>query len=134
MCIGPSKREREMSGWITKAALTIVVAVAALAVPAHAQLNPFRRSGFDVSDADVALAGAAAAKLYQGEQAVLGDIERWSNAESGNQGTVRLVNIFTHDELPCRRLQHDIKLANVGTPFRYIFDRCRVPSGEWKLL
>ena len=123
-----------MFGWITKAALMVAVAITALTVPAHAQVNPFRRSDFDVSEADIGLAGAAAAKLYQGERAVLGDIERWANPDSGNQGTVRLVRIFTYNDLPCRRLQHDIKLASVGTPFRYLFDRCRVPSGEWKLL
>lgn len=123
-----------MFGWMTRTALAAVVAIAALTLPADAQLNPFRRSGFEVSDADVRLAGAAAAKLYEGEHALLGDIERWANPESGNQGTVRLVHIFTHNDLPCRRLQHDIRLADVGTPFRYIFDRCRLPSGEWKLL
>lgn len=123
-----------MFGWISKAALTIVVSIVALTMPAHAQLNPFRRSEFEISESDIALAAAAAAKLYEGEQAAIGDIERWANSDSRNQGTVRLVGIFTHDDLPCRRLQHDIKLASVGTPFRYIFDRCRLPSGEWKLL
>ena len=123
-----------MFGWMAKAALTAVVAIMALTVPVHAQVNPFRRSGFDLSEADIEFASAAAAKLYQGERAALGDIERWANPDSGNQGTVRLVHIFSYDDLPCRRLQHDIKLANVGTPFRYIFDRCRLPSGEWQLL
>lgn len=123
-----------MFGWMAKAALTVAVAIVALTVPAHAQINPFRRSDFNVSEADISLAGAAAAKLYEGERALLGDIERWANPDSGNQGTVRLVQIFTYNDLPCRRLQHDIKLASVGTPFRYIFDRCRLPSGQWKLL
>ena len=123
-----------MYGLMARAALTVVVTIVAFTLPAHAQINPFRRSGFDVSESDIRLAGAAAAKLYEGERAALGDIERWTNAESGNQGTVRLVQIFTYNDLPCRRLQHDIKLASVGTPFRYIFDRCKLPSGEWKLL
>lgn len=123
-----------MIGRLIKSALAISVLAIAVTIPAHAQLNPFRRSDFDISDTDIDLVRAAAAKLYQGERAALGDIQHWANPENGNQGTVRLVRVFTHDELPCRRLQHDIKLASTGTPFRYIFDRCRLPSGEWKLL
>ena len=116
------------------AALTAVVAAFAATVPAQAQLNPFRRSDFDVTQSDIRLATAAAAKLYEGERAGIGDVEDWSNPETGNMGTVMLVGIFTHNDLPCRRLQHDIELASSGTPFRYVFDRCKLPSGEWKLL
>ena len=119
---------------LTRSAIAAIVMMTALAPPADAQVNPFRRSGFDVTDADIQLAMSAAAKLYEGEQAVLEDVERWANPETGNQGTVRLVKLFTYNDLPCRRLQHDIKLATVGTPFRYVFDRCKLPTGEWKLL
>ncbi len=123
-----------MLRWMTLAGLTAVLATIALAMPAHAQLNPFRRSDFEVSDTDIRLATAAAAKLYEGERAELGDFEDWSNPETGNKGSVMLVGIFTHNDLPCRRLQHDIEIATSGTPFRYVFDRCKLPSGEWKLL
>lgn len=123
-----------MFGWMSKATLAAAVVTLSLTLPADAQLNPFRRSDFSLTDADIGLAGAAAAKLYEGERAALGDIESWANPDTGNQGTVRLVRIFAHDGLPCRRLQHDVRQAGVGTPSRYIFDRCRVPSGEWKLL
>ncbi len=116
------------------AALTATITLVAATVPAHAQLNPFRRSDFEVTDTDIRLATAAAAKLYEGERAELGDFEDWSNPESGARGSVMLVGIFTHNDLPCRRLQHDIELTTSGTPFRYVFDRCKLPSGEWKLL
>ena len=119
---------------ITLASLTAVLAIIAFGMPAHAQLNPFRRSDFEVSDTDIRLATAAAAKLYEGERAELGDFEDWSNPETGNKGSVMLVGIFTHNDLPCRRLQHDIEIVKSGTPFRYVFDRCKLPSGEWKLL
>ena len=123
-----------MFRWMALAALTAMIATVAVTVPAHAQINPFRRSDFEVSDSDIRLATAAAAKLYEGERAKIGDFEDWTNPETGNRGSVILVGIFTHNDLPCRRLQHDIELASSGTPFRYVFDRCKLPSGEWKLL
>ena len=123
-----------MLRWMALAALTAMIAAVAATMPAHAQLNPFRRSDFEVSESDIRLATAAAAKLYEGERAGIGDFEDWANPETGNKGSVILVGIFTHNDLPCRRLQHDIELATSGTPFRYVFDRCKLPSGEWKLL
>ena len=115
-------------------ALAAAVLVGTLAVPAQAQLSPFKRSGFDLSEEDLDMLGAAAQKLYIDESVPVGTVETWSNPASGNTGTVELIGIFEHKGLPCRRLQHDIKVKDVADPFRYIFDRCKVPSGEWKLL
>jgi len=82
----------------------------------------------------VELLKAAAAKLYVGETAPLGRVETWANAESGNGGRIELVRIFNHQNLPCRRLQHDITVGEAADPFRFLVDRCKVASGEWKLL
>ncbi|CAN0442627.1 unnamed protein product, partial [Ectocarpus sp. 13 AM-2016] len=105
-----------------------------LALPAQAQLNPFKRSGFELSSEDIALLRAAGARLYEGETAEVGTVETWSNEASGNTGAVQLISIFEHKGLTCRRLQHDIRVDKVADTFRYIFDRCKTASGEWKLL
>jgi len=115
-------------------ALAAAVLVGTLAVPAQAQLSPFKRSGFELSEEDLELLGAAAQKLYLDESVPVGTVETWSNPASGNTGSVQLIDTFEHKGLPCRRLQHDIKVKDVADPFRYIFDRCKVASGEWKLL
>jgi surface antigen len=112
----------------------VVLMVFALsAAGAEAQINPFKRTGFELTEADVALLRAAAEKLYRGEEAPVGRQEAWENSDSGNKGTVELVEIFSHGELPCRRLQHDITLATQSV-YRFIVDRCKLPSGEWKVL
>ena len=121
-----------MPKWTTLA--TVAAAMAILSLPAPAQFNPFRGSDFQMTDIDIQMASAAATKLVEAEAAALGDVETWTNPDSGNQGTVRLVRIFQHNDLPCRRLQHDISFSNVGTPSRFVFDRCRTQSGEWKFL
>ena len=115
-------------------ALAAALLVATLAVPAQAQLSPFKRSGFELSQGDLEILGAAAQKLYLDESVPVGTVETWSNPDSGNTGSVQLIGTFEHQGLPCRRLQHDIKIKDVADPFRYIFDRCKTSSGEWKLL
>lgn len=115
------------------AALAALV-LTSLAPVAQAQFNPFQRSGFELTQQDIELLGAAAAKLYQGETAEVGTVETWSNETSGNTGAVQLLTIFEHKGLTCRRLQHDIQVSKVANTFRYIFDRCKTASGEWKVL
>jgi surface antigen len=105
-----------------------------IAVPVQAQLNPFTRAGFELSPEDIEMLRDAAQRLYIDESVAVGTVETWSNPKSGNTGSVQLIGTFEHKGLPCRRLQHDIKVKDVANPFRYIFDRCKVPSGEWKLL
>ena len=113
----------------------VILTIFALAAAgAEAQINPFKRTGFELTEADVALLKAAAEKLYLGEEAAVGQVEEWANPESGNQGTVKLVETFTHNDLPCRRLQHDISVAKAADDYRFIVDRCKIPSGEWKIL
>ena len=115
-------------------ALAASVVVGTLTVPVLAQFNPFQRSGFELSQEDLQMLGEAAQKLYIDESVPVGTVETWSNPTSGNTGSVQLVGIFEHQGMPCRRLQHDIKVKDVADPFRYIFDRCKLPSGEWKIL
>jgi len=110
------------------------VALGAQLLPAQAQLNPFTRAGFELSQEDLDMLGAAARKLYVDESAAVGTVETWSNPKTGNTGSVQLIGTFEYKGLPCRRLQHDIKIKDVANPFRYLFDRCKTPSGEWKLL
>ena len=110
-----------------------VVLFALLTGSAMAQINPFQRSGFSLEPQDVEMLKAAAAQLYVGETAAVGDARQWSNADSGNAGTVKLVRIFDEGDLKCRRLQHDIQAKGSADPVRYIIDRCKVPSGEWKI-
>jgi surface antigen len=114
--------------------MAAVVVAGLFAVPALAQLNPFTRAGFDLTEQDVVLLQESSEKLYIDESVPVGTVETWSNADSGNTGSVQLVGAFEHKGLPCRRLQHDIKIKNVADPFRYIVDRCKIPSGEWKTL
>lgn len=112
------------------------LAIAALvmtAPPAHAA-NPLRGSAFQLVESDRILLDAAARKLYAREDVELGAVENWKNPETGNGGTVTLIQIHEHAGMPCRLLQHEIVLARVKDPYRFRVDRCRTEEGEWKIL
>ena len=114
---------------------TVLVAVIAMGGASVSQaINPFGRSGFELSESDVALLKAAAQKLYLVETVEVGAVEAWKNAETGNNGTVTLTRKRAYKGLPCRRLQHDIRIKTAADPFRFIIDRCKTADGSWKLL
>jgi surface antigen len=106
--------------------LSLAMLCALLAGPALAQVP-----AIDLRDEDIAMAKAAAAKLYENPATPVGATESWSNAKSGNSGTVTLVSSSEPNGVPCRRLQHVIKVKDRHDPFIFLFDRCLV-DGEWK--
>ena len=117
----------------------ILLAAFVLAASATASLlvhaaDPFRGSGFQLDEDDLALLKTAAEKLYLTDGVEVGAVEEWTNPETGSHGTVKLIRKHEYKGLPCRRLQHDIELKRVSDPFRFTVDRCKVADGEWKIL
>lgn len=121
--------------WNRLMVVTVVVAAVVMGAASFSHaLNPFKRSGFELSEHDIDLLKAAARKLYMVETVEVGAVEAWDNAETGNNGTVTLTRKHAYKGLPCRRLQHDIHVKTTADPFRFIVDRCMTSDGSWKLL
>lgn len=119
----------------TLAAATVAILLGmGLSCAATAQINDLARSGLDLTDKDWELLKAAASKLYLTEDRPVGTVETWSNADSGNRGRIELVRIGEFESMPCRRLQHEIRVKDVADPFRFTVDRCRTSGGDWKVL
>ena len=111
-------------------ALTLSLSIVTSAFAA----NPFRRSNFELAPNDMEFIEAAGAKLYTDASRNVGDVELWRNDTSGNYGSIELVLVHATRGLPCRRLQHDIKLSASPAPYRFIIDRCKTEDGSWKFL
>ncbi len=121
--------------WNRLMVVTVVVAAVVMGTASFSHaLNPFNRSGFELSEHDIDLLKAAARKLYMVETVEVGAVEAWDNAETGNNGTVTLTSKHAYKGLPCRWLQHDIHVKTTADPFRFIVDRCKTSDGSWKLL
>jgi len=114
--------------------LLLALCLTVVGISAVSAQNPFRRSDFELASSDLPLVGAAAQKLYAEGDVPIGTKEQWKNPETGNFGTVVLIGTSTYEGLPCRRLQHDIYVKKADRTYRYIFDRCQVADGSWKIL
>ena len=78
------------------------------------------------------LLGATANRLYDAGE--IGASATWSNAASGNSGTARLLETFERDGLPCRRVEHVIKIRQDAVPKRLVLATCRTADGRWHLV
>ncbi len=114
--------------------LVIALIVLSFSGLATAQMNPFGQSGFTIDDNDLQAMSAVSAPLYADPPPPPGTQAEWSNPDSGNSGTITLVEAFEHQDLPCRKIHYTFKIKNVSTDFSFVQDRCQVASGEWKTL
>jgi len=105
----------------------LLLLAGALVAPAFGQIG----TTIDLRDSDLAMARAAAAKLYENLDTPVGAHESWSNPATGASGTVTLIARMEPNGLQCRRLQHVIKVASRGDPFVFLFDNCLI-DGVWK--
>jgi surface antigen len=129
------KHRRRVKIMILARILGAVTVTALLLSSAAAQgINPFSRDGFSLSNSDIAKLEEATRPFYEDVTVPLNTTRAWSNPESGNKGTAVLVSRFEYKKLPCRRIQHDIKLAKMADPYHFVIDRCQVADGSWKFL
>ena len=97
----------------------------------EAQLNPLK-SQIGLEQEDLEQMGAAAARLYEAPEPRPGSVEQWQSS-TGASGSVRLVEAFEFDGMPCRRLAHTVQRQATADPQGFTVDRCQTADGEWKI-
>jgi surface antigen len=120
--------------WV--ASVLVVGFLAAVPVASQAQLtNPFRSSrvGSGLTTEDRAAMSAAGRKLYEQPNVADGASDQWSNAKSGNNGTITVLHSFEKSGMTCRNMRYVIHLAQRAGPRTYTVNWCKTPSGAWKL-
>src|SRR5215469_8915828 len=77
-------------------------------------ISPFGAVGLPLTAKDFAAMAKAVEPLLNDDSLALGTSRQWSNAASGNQGTVTLLERFTYDyqgsRLPCRKLKYHVQI------------------------
>jgi surface antigen len=127
-------RGRVKSMILVRTIAAILVTGLFLSTAAAQGINPFSRDGFSLTNSDIAKLEEATRPFYDDVTVPLNTTRAWSNPESGNMGTAVLVSRFEYKKLPCRRIQHDIKLKKIADPYHFVIDRCQVADGSWKFL
>jgi surface antigen len=120
-----------------KLALLLIVGgslVIASSRMANAQMiNPFGvYRGPALGKQDYKLAFEALETLLNEKPPTVGDHDVWNNPASGNHGKFTILEVFTSQEMPCRKVNADISYSRSGSTRSFTLDFCRVPGGQWK--
>ncbi|HEY1926735.1 MAG TPA: hypothetical protein VGG92_04655 [Caulobacteraceae bacterium] len=82
---------------------------------------------------DVARMQAAVARLNEGRS--IGTVERWRGQSSKNAGEVALTRRFVAKGMSCHTLRYVIRYnSRPNAPRHFVFNWCRQPGGEWKIV
>lgn len=98
----------------------------------NARVNP--RLEAALNHADLQAMRATAARLYQQQPVANGATDRWSNPNSGNHGSVTVLQSFTRAAMPCRLVRYDVHLRSRRGMRSYTLDWCRTDTGAWKIM
>ncbi|MGE0095243.1 MAG: hypothetical protein AB7M05_03745 [Alphaproteobacteria bacterium] len=119
------------------AALALAFIAAAGIQTAHAQINPFGKwaqVGYTKEDSE--LNQASMASLYEKPDVKKGDKATWQNPASGNGGSNVVTKVYQYKDMPCVDLTSSFELKDSQDKSRKELKttRCKVASGEWKIL
>jgi surface antigen len=104
------------------------VAAASHPVQAGPLVDPFGRSAYKLSQADMDLLKEAVRTVL--EKQTVGATADWTSASSGKAGRATLLKTFTRDGMACGQVQHDF---TKGEGQSYVLPFCRMPDGRWKI-
>jgi hypothetical protein len=96
-------------------------------------INPFGKyNGPTLGKEDFKLARQSMERLLNEKAPTVGRYDTWSNTASGNHGKFTILEIFTSNGMPCRKVNEHIFYQKSGVPRNFTLDFCKTPSGEWK--
>jgi surface antigen len=115
--------------------LRAIVLVAALLVwlPAEAQLLGLGfESNIELTKQDLKIVHRTVDQQVHGKPA--GTTASWSNPDSGNFGTVKLLKSYTLNGRSCETVEYTLATRRMAVPpEHYVLNSCRQPDGKWKI-
>jgi surface antigen len=92
--------------------------------------GPYR--GPALGEQDYKLAREALETLLNEKPQTVGNHDTWNNSASGNHGKFTILEVFTSQKMPCRKVNADISYRRSESTRSFMLNFCRLPSGEWK--
>jgi surface antigen len=112
-----------------------VLIIAALAIPAaQAQLlGPTFESNIALTRGDLDMMRQTVTQQIHGKP--VGATASWSNPDSKNSGTIKLLKRFTARNMHCEEIGYTlVTTARAVSPEHYVLDSCLQPDGSWKIM
>jgi surface antigen len=109
--------------------------IAALVSPAaQAQLlGPSLESNISLTREDLDMMRQTVAQQIHGKP--VGTTASWSNPDSKNSGTIKLLKKFSARNMRCETLGYTLATTTRAvSPEHYEFNSCLQPDGSWKIL
>jgi len=110
-----------------------LIALSLIPTTLHAQtpLGPSWETYVTLTRADLDMIRATVFDQIRGKKR--GTAANWANPESGNSGTITLLNISSRNGRRCEQIEYRNIPPN-KTPFdRFVLTSCLQPDGSWKL-
>ena len=129
--------DRMTNVWMRTARGFVMALVLAVAIPATAQINPFRSSskyGPQLSDEDLNRLFASVAQLNAENSIKVGASQGWNNPATGSHGTSVVTRTLRlrRPSLP-PPAPRDIRPGTHTPPSIHDFTWCRAADGAWKI-
>ena len=113
----------------------LLLVIAGLASPAaQAQLlGPAFESNITLTQEDLDKMRQTVNQQIHGKP--VGTTASWTNPNSKNSGTIKLLKKFTARNMRCETIGYTLQTAAPAvTPEHYEFNSCLQPDGSWKIL
>jgi surface antigen len=115
-----------------KPLIFIVATLASLAAQAQL-LGPSFESNVVLTREDLDMMHQVVAQQIHGKP--VGTTASWSNPDSKNSGTIKLLKKFSARNMRCETLGYTlVTTARAVSPEHYEFNSCLQPEGGWKIL
>ena len=114
-----------------KYALPVVLSLAALPLHAQTPLGSSWETYVTLTQGDIDMVKTALAGKIHGKTP--GTEAAWSNPQSGNSGSITLLNISSQEGRRCEKIEYRM-IPPKKTPFdRFVLTSCVQADGSWKL-
>ena len=113
----------------------VVLMVALLAwLPAEAQfLGLGLESNIELTKLDLAIIHRTVDQQVHGK--AVGTTASWSNSDSGNYGSIKLLKKYSSNGQPCESVGYTLATRKMAVPpEHYMLDSCRQTDGLWRIL
>jgi 17 kDa outer membrane surface antigen len=115
--------------------LKAMVLIVALIVwlPAEAQFLGFGlESNIELTKLDLAIIHRTVDEQVHGK--AVGTTASWSNSDSGNYGSIKLLKKYSANGRPCESVGYTMATRRMATPpEHYMLDSCLLPDGSWRI-